>query len=336
MPSVSRLPLAISLASLLFLGAGCISFSAGGSGTGLDGGLFRSGDKGETWQQRIDVPATGGQVRTIGGVNIAAIVQDPSDPSALYLGTVENGMFYSYDGGATWQQSPQIARGRIASIAVDSSHKCTVYLTAENKLLKTDDCSRTWKVAYTDTRPERKTTSVLVDYFNPRIVWLSTDSGDVLKSEDGGTSWTSLHDFKSPVLKMAMHAGDSRRVLVATKNAGLWRTDDGGAGWRDLRDGYKQFSGTNDFTDMALGASEPNVVVMASKYGLVRSNDFGDSWFSVDLVTPPGSTVIYSVALDPKDANGLYYGTSTTFYRSPNGGGAEIAPEFADSDSAPG
>jgi photosystem II stability/assembly factor-like uncharacterized protein len=320
MRSISRLPLALALSSLVFLGAGCISFSAGGSGKGLDGGLFRSGDRGETWQQRIDVPATGGQQRSIGGVDIATIVQDPSDAAALYIGTTENGMFYSYDGGATWQQSAQIARGRIASIAVDPAHKCTVLLTAENKLLKTDDCSRSWKVAYTDARPERKTTAVLIDDFNPRIVWLSTDSGDVLKSEDGGTSWTSMNDFKNPVLKMAMHNADSRRLIVATKSSGLWRTNDGGATWQDLRDGYKQFSGAAEFTDMALGASDANVIVLASKYGLIRSNDFGDSWFGVDLVTPPGSTLIYSVGIDPKDANGLYYGTSTTFYRSPNGG----------------
>lgn len=315
-----RNPIAAIAAALLFAGAGCISFSGSGQPAGLDGGVFRSGDKGDTWEQRVAVLATGGQAKSIGGVNVTTVVQDPSDPNALYVGTSDNGMFYSYDGGASWQQPAQVSRGRVAAIAVDAKDKCTVYLTFENKLLKTDDCSRTWNVTYLDPRPDRKTSAALVDFFNPSVVWVATDSGDVLKSTDAGASWASMRNFNNPVLKMAMHAGDSRKLLVATKTAGIWRTDDSGGSWKDLREGYRDFSGSGDFSDMALGSSDANVVVMSSKYGLLRSADFGDTWESIDLLTPPGTTLIYSVAVDPKDANGIYYGTSTTFYRTPNGG----------------
>ena len=59
---------------------------------------------------------------------------------------------------------------------------------------------------------------------------------------------------------------------------------------------------------------------MASKYGLIRSKDGGASWEPLTLLTKAGSVEIDSLALDPKNANRLYYGTASTFYKSEDGG----------------
>ena len=159
-----------------------------------------------------------------------------------------------------------------------------------------------------------------IDSYNPRIVWLATTAGDVLKSTDAGLSWSSSHQFHDQVLALMVSGADTRRVFAATRGSGVWRTDDGGENWIDLSENYKEFSGSKDFKVMTQGVSDPQTVILATKFGLLRSTDFGDTWDKIDLLTPAGSTVIYSVAIDPKDPNMLYYGTATTFYRSPNGG----------------
>jgi photosystem II stability/assembly factor-like uncharacterized protein len=313
--------LVIIVGALLMFGAGCVSFQTDGTPSGgNDGGVFKTTDKGETWVQRVAIPTIDGSVKSIGGVNIVAIKQDPQDVKALYLGTIDHGMFYTYDGGNSWFQPSQLSRGKVASIAVDPKDKCTVYATSANKLLKSTDCSRTFDVVYVDTRAERKTTAVLVDHFDSNVVWTATDGGDVLKSMDAGKSWTSKQTFKSAVMKLMMSTDDSRRVFAGTQKSGVWRTQDAGENWEDLSERYREFGGAKDFFDMALGVSEPAVVVQASKYGLIRSKDNGDTWESIELLTPPKSSLIYSVALDPKDSNGIFYGTATTFFRSPNGG----------------
>ncbi len=313
--------LAILMGGLLLFGVGCVSFQTDGTPTGgNDGGVFKSSDKGEMWSQRVAVPTVDGQIRNIGGVNVVFLTQDPQDPNAIYAGTTDHGMFYSYDGGGSWFQPSQLSRGKVSSIAVDPKDKCTVYATSGNTLMKTTDCSRTWDVSYLDSRPERKTTFVLVDHFNSDIVWIATDGGDVLKSGDAGVSWTSMQTLKSPVMKLAMAVDDSRKVFAATQKSGIWRTVDGGENWEDLSEGYKEFSGAKDFVDLALGVSDPAVMVMASKYGLIRSTDSGNAWESIELLTPPKSALVYTVALDPKDVNTIYYGTATTFHRSTNGG----------------
>jgi len=315
-----KLALLPVLGGLLLLGVGCISFSSDGASTGADGGVFKSANKGDDWVQKVAVATTTDKQESIGGVNVVSLNQDPQDPNALYLGTAKSGMFYSYDGGDSWSRPAQLASGRVASIAVHPKDKCTIYVTSGNRLLKTEDCSRNWTVTYLDARTDRQTTVVKVDFFNPNTVWVSTDGGDVLKSNDAGRSWSNLQTFKSSVLQLKMVASDSRRIYAATKSNGVWRSDDGGENWLELSKNYREFNGAIEFSDMALGVSDPAVVIMASRYGVIRSRDFGDTWESVDLLTPPRSTIIYSVAVDPKDVNSIYYGTSTTFYRSPNGG----------------
>jgi hypothetical protein len=248
------------------------------------------------------------------------MIQDPQDANALYAGTAENGMWFTYDGGTSWYQPAQIKSGRVGSIAVDSKNKCVVYVTSGNRLLKTKDCSRTYESTYVDTRTERVMSTVLVDTFNPNIVWVGNDAGDVLKSDDAGVSWKPVVNLKSGVRRMAFMADDTRRVYIGTIEDGVWRTDDAGVNWINLRDKYKDFRDSKDFYDMAVGISDPKLVIISTKHGLLKSVDRGDTWTSMDLLTPDASALIYSVAIDPKDANNVYYGTSTTFYRSTNGG----------------
>ncbi len=311
-----------SLAGLLFIGVGCITVGTGSAGAGAaDGAVFKSVNKGDSWVQKAAVPTTTGQKASIGGVSVATIVQDPEDPNALYLGTNENGMFYSYDAGESWRQPSQVSGGRIASIAIHPRNKCVIYATAENKLLKSEDCSRTWSVPFLDSRTDKRTKAVAVDSYNPNVIWLGLNTGDLLKSSDNGNSWANVKNFNNDeIMKIMISPADTRRVYVAMKASGVWRSDDAGASWIDLSEKYKDFGGAREFGDLAIGVSDPRVLVLASRYGLIRSSDGGDTWEKIDLLTPPGSTLIYSVAVDPKDPNNLYYGTSTTFYRSANAG----------------
>lgn len=119
---------------------------------------------------------------------------------------------------------------------------------------------------------------------------------------------------------MVASPSDSRRLYVATKSAGVWRSDDSGATWKDLSKAYVKFAGAGEFGDIALGVSDPNIAILATKFGLLRSVDGGDTWDKIDLLTPAGTTQIYSLTVDPKDPNNSYYGTSTNFYRTVNGG----------------
>lgn len=316
-----RIVLALAAFSLLtFAGAGCISFSSNGLLGQSDGGIYKSADKADSFTQVTAIPSVSGQKLTFSATSIASLVQDPEDHNALYAGTTENGLLYTYDGAATWQQAPQITAGRIASVAVDSKNKCAIYIAVDNRLLKSVDCSRTWTEKFRDPRADKTVNAVVADFYNSQIVWIGNSAGEVLRSTDGGESWTSIQSFGSAVVKIVLNAADSRKIYVGTKNDGVWRSVDGGTTWRDLSLGYNQFQDGKTFYDMAVGGAQPNTIIIATGFGLLRSQNGGDSWEKMDLLTPPNSTVIYSVAIDPKDAGTIYYGTASTLYRTINAG----------------
>ena len=318
----TRSILAVAASALLFAGAGCVSVSSGGStgAQGSDGGIFKTTNRGDDRLQKVAIPSVSGTPRALNGVNVATIVQDPQDNSALYIGTSESGMFYSYDGGESWNQPAALTRGRIPGIAVHPKYKCTIYVAVENKLLKSEDCSRSWAVTYIDARADKLTTQVAIDQANPQVIWISNSAGDMLRSADGGASWTSIKNLGSGVIKLAMHSTDSRRMFAGTRSTGVWRSSDAGQTWLNMGEQYKDFGGSNEFYDMAQSASDANTLIIATKYGLLRTTDSGDTWKDIPLLTAPGSALIYSVAIDPRDASVIYYGTSTLFYRTPNGG----------------
>ena len=305
-------------ASLLLVGQGCIQITTGGSANQL-GGVFRSGDRGASWQPKSSI-ASVGQARSFSGSNVTAIAFDPSDHKTIYAGT-DAGLLYSLDRGDAWQGATTLGAVPIAAVAVSPNDKCVVFAATGGKVMRTGDCARTWDNVYFDPRGATRITSVKVDHFNPQLVYASTSQGDLLKSTDSGSSWSPIHRFDNLIRQIVMTAADSRVMYVVTQNKGLWKTTDAGATWTDLSPGLGAFAGALDNMIVVEDVARGNSLVAASNYGLLRTIDGGATWKALTLLTPPGSTVIYSLAVSPKDSNYLVYGTVNTLYRSADGGG---------------
>jgi len=310
--------LALAAASLLLVGQGCIQITGTPGAKGVDGGVFRSGDRGTTWASKSAV-ATVGAAKSFAGQNVTAIVFDPSDRKAVYAGT-EAGLFFSYDGGESWQGATALGGVNVTAVAVSPSEKCTTYVGTGNRVMRTRDCARSWENVYFDPRPDARVTSVLIDHFNSAVVFAATNKGDFLKSADGGASWSPIHRFEAEVRQVLMSAADSRVMYAVTKTKGLWKTGDGGATWTDLSPGMGEFSGALDNMILAEDVARGSSLIAASNYGLLRTVDGGTTWQPLTLLTPPGSTVIYSLAVSPKDSSFIAYGTINTLYRSIDAG----------------
>ncbi len=309
----------IILAGLVLVGPGCISFGGGGgSAGGNDGGVFKSADKAENWQQKVAVAAV--KPGSLAGVDVVTIVFDPKDSKTVYLGTAANGLFYSTDAAESWFQVPTLAVGRVSAIAVDTKDKCNVYASSGNKIFKTSDCTRTWQNVYVDTRADQSVTAMEVDSYNPSILYAGLSGGDMLKSTDAGASWSVIKRFENEIKKILVNFYDTRILYVGTAKKGVWKTTDGGANWTDLSEKLEQFDDAFDFKNLALDFSKRDNLILASRYGLLRTTDGGSSWQAIELLTPPGSVDIYSLALNPDNGSEIYYGTSSTLYKTNDGG----------------
>lgn len=322
------------LASLTLGGASCISFTSS-TETGPMG-MFRSVDKGEKWTQASVYPTSQG-VKSLSGVKAYRIFEDPSDNNAWYLGTRESGLFYTYNNGDTWQSVPFFSGKFIYALAVDPKDKCTIYASDGSHVYKTDDCTRNWTQVFFEERPGERFVSLDVDP-NDGTIWGAEIGGDVVVSHDNGRSWTVVKRFAFKLQDLVVDKSMPGRVYVASQRDGLYRSDDGGMNWTDLRKSMENFKDSKTFYRLQLNPAQQNSLFWICKYGILRSDDAGATWTELKLLTPPGSVVIYSFALNTKDQNEIYYtGTilgekdahvRSTFYKSVDSGATWVTKKL--------
>lgn len=315
------------LMALAFTGASCITRSSSTMGPK---GVFKSLDKGDSWEAASALPTAEG-VGSIANINMYRLFDDPSDSDAYYLGSRGQGLFFTYDRGRSWQivDDPAVADKFIYGLVVDPENKCIIYATDGAHIYKTEDCSRSWELMFTEQRIDQYFTALAIERNSGAIYGLQY-GGDLLKSSDQGKSWQVIKRF-------SMHSKDITddprmpgRLYVATEGNGLYRSDDEGANWINLNEDLAEFDDSKRFYRLVLNPSQDDSLFWISKYGILRSDDAGNSWTDLKLLTPPGSVSIFAFAVNPKNQEELYYtGTilddknqpvKSTFYKSTDGG----------------
>ncbi len=315
------------LLSTVLMGASCVSFTGGSTAGPM--GVFMSADGGENWVQKNTLVTAQG-AKSLAGAKVYKIFTDPSDSKALYMGTRGQGLYYSYDSGATWLTSPFMDKKFIYALTVDPKDKCTIYVSDGQHIYKTTDCQRTWQLLFTEERPDQRFVALASDYSDSKIVYGAQIGGDIFRSKDGGISWRIIKNFNFELRDLVMDKFNTQRLYAASYSNGLYRTDDAGATWVEANSGFANFSGSSYFYRLVLNPTEKNSLFWISKYGILKSSDAGATWSELKLLTPPGSVNIYGFAINPKNLSEIYYtGTilndsnknvRSTLYKSVDGG----------------
>jgi len=290
-----------------------------GNNTVSTAGVFKSGDKGENWQSKNLFLHSGG-LGSISGISVLDLIFDPQDSKAIYLTSEEKGLFYSYDSAQSWQKAEGLGTGTINSVAIDPQNKCVIYATFSNTIRKSVDCNRSWREVYVDTRKDKALTALAIDPYNNSLVYAGNTAGDILKSVDGAATWQVINRLDNRVVKILIDSTDSRIIYVATQKKGIFKSLDAGYNWFDLSEGLKKYSAALEYKDLIFNPSQPNSLLLAAKYGLLKTEDGGETWQDIKLITPVASTDIYAIAINPKDNKEIYYATASTFYKSVDGG----------------
>ncbi len=316
-----RIKIIIPFIIIIFLTSGCITLKSSNQQAGaIDGGIFKSINKGDIWSQAVLIPTTSGKPNSIATLSVNSLVMDPSDHRAIYYGSVGNGLYYTYDGARNWFPTPGLGKGTIKDIAIDPESKCIIYAAIGNKLLKSTDCNRTWSQMYYDSDLRVSVNNIAVDHYNSEVVYIGTSRGEIIKSYDRGVSWTTLYRMQDPILRIVIAPDDSRSMFVGTKNKGVFRSSDNGVSWTNLSDNLKEFKAGKKFKDLAFSQAQPGLIYLATGYGLLKSEDRGDNWQAIELIPPSQKATINAIAVSPQEPKEIYYVTNTTFYRSLDGG----------------
>src|SRR6056297_444060 len=162
----------------LFLGGCSIDIKSKGGG-GNDGGVYISPNRGDVWKQMVAVSNISSKQENIGFVNVNNLEIDPSDSSAVYLASEDFGLYYTYNITKGWHEVEKLGDSNIVDLEVDPQEKCTIYAALDNKIMRTQDCSRSWQQIYLVPNQEFTITDIAVDHFNNSHIYIANSAGDL-------------------------------------------------------------------------------------------------------------------------------------------------------------
>ncbi len=279
------------------------------------GGLFKSTDGGETWNEnnfgmasfKIDDPNRQGYY---------AFAIAPSNHKTLYLGLYGVGIYRSTDGANTWRPVNGInltmRKKPITSLLINPKDEHKVYVATENGIYLTTDGGKHWRDFSRGliTRQIRSLAitadgKLLCGSLGYGIYWYNPEEKrwEQLNAFDNfGTLWPiwdnrPLYQYTS----LLFHPKNPSIIYIGTFPAGIYKSTDGGKTWYERNVGW-----TNDgvFT-LVFHPKNPNTIYAGTYNGLNISTDRGAHWKMWDKGWP-GEQWVFSIDFDPRNPDIMY------------------------------
>jgi photosystem II stability/assembly factor-like uncharacterized protein len=242
------------------------------------GHLHRSLDGGHTWTTMGD----------LGSVN--SLCMPPADPLRIYVGTSDQGVFWSEDGGNTWANFPDRYPSKIFGLAVAPEDPSFLVAGTSDGAALSHDSARTWQRL--DLPGSRGIAAIAFGTSPPFDCYAGTRYG-VYRSADRGETWERFDRGLRHSRAMAITL-DQGGLFAGTDGGGLYRRRSHQAAWLPVSN-LPAPLGSID----GIEASEGTLLV-GTPAGLYRSENGGASWQCIgDFDLEP----VWSIAIDRREAS---------------------------------
>lgn len=205
----------------------------------------------------------------------------------------------------------------IISLALNATLFASVASDDAGNVFTDSETRSVWSVLGPDGGDAR---AIAVDPRNPDKLYVTTMDGQIHVTTDAGKSWRLLASFGKSLLTLDQLFVDSRdsNVIYASGHrgklaGGFYKSTDGGVNWKESKDLREQA-----IHAMTQAKADPNMIYVGTKDGVWVSKDSGEDFKRVESGTMPLD--INSVAVDPKNNNTLYAGTTWRPYKSTDNG----------------
>ena len=231
--------------------------------------------------------------RIIDWRHVHGVGLDPTDNSILYIAT--HGDFYQSISGAPPVKVDKVRADYMAFNAPPvpgvplyaSGHPSTGGNTG---LIKSNDGGITWEHVSNVIEPPVDFHAMAISKQNPETI-IGFDSGarGLFKTVDAGQTWETLEPPEY-ISALAISPDDSELIFAGTGN-GIFKSDDGGKTWIHL-DTYQKLAVFALAFD-----NEGKLFASVKTFGIVQSDDFGDSWENFESV----DLTVTSIAADSQN-----------------------------------
>lgn len=191
-------------------------------------------------------------------------------------------------------------------------------------IYRSDDAGRTWTKldGIPTTREGVNIAAIAIDPRNPKVMYASGSGIAVIKSVDGGETWTRIAAGlpSDSTEAFAIDAQDSSKLYVWTLGAGLYRSKDAGASWQKVDGGPRGL----DIRSL-VSLNEPTGMGGLWLYagidvGVVRSPDCFCGWDRLANQGLPVNERVNSLAADPENPPVLYAGLAEGIFKTEDAG----------------
>lgn len=230
-----------------------------------------------------------------GGHHIDSIMIDPtqSDTVFAYSNTGvgwESVLYKSINGGTSWSAIDLRLQSmeEISALLVDRGNPGRVFVGTTDRLLRSDDRGRHWKVLAT------KGFGLLTKGGDAGDRLFAARLDGVYSSDDAGESWTHRAiglppDAVTRVLAVSPHDSQVVFVGLGLVNMVIFKTTDGGDTWIPSSSGVDT---TESIRSLAFDARDPNIMYAGMQDSVYVSRNGGRSWRRFTQTAPQGAVQI--------------------------------------------
>lgn len=238
----------------------------------------------------------------LANVNVTSIATDPQIPEIIYLGTTDNGVYKSINGGETWQS---ISDGlpistTIKHIVIDPLQTNNLFISTNqlSNIYSSENSGESWTARSGLPMP---VIGLAINPVTPTTLYAGTMAfelirGRIYRSNDSGTTWTNISPVDTyygaqsfiilPGIPQTIYAGGYGKVYKSTDNSESWQ--------ELLANAYA--------IDMAVSPEDENTLYLTGKF---VTHNGGASWESMGGGGLPDKDM-YRIIVDPIMSQFLY------------------------------
>ena len=211
-------------------------------------------------------------------------------------------------------------------IAVDPTSPSTIFVVVGDDedgifggVFRSSDAGTSWSRIY-GINPGAGAPGLLpqpvalaIDPRPPTSLYLALYGGGVVRSMDGGHSWSSGHEPQAQLSSLAIDPAAPATLYAGSYSGVLFQTSDGGDHWMPVTGGPPTGVSIN-----AIALAAPATIYTGGGIGVFRSVDRGQAWTRLTLGIRSLSTS--SIAVDPTNSSTIYTALGGAIAKTTDGG----------------
>jgi len=284
---------------------------------GNDGGVFRSVDGGQTWQDRnlglstlqLYMMASHPTNRDTVIAGSSGVFYDHLNPDVAYTVLFWQTLYKSLDGGIIFQTrlGKDFDRYMEGFFLIHPTKPNWLYCAKDKRVIRSEDGGTSWTPISAELT-KWSFYSMDQSHANPNIMILASrgvnrDNSQVMVSTDEGYNWYEVTDNipgeQRFITKVVAHPTDENTMFVVRSGYGsgkIYRSQDKGNTWEDITNGLPDIP----HSDLFIDPLNPNHYYTANDFGVYASVNGGLSWLRLGK----GMPFVVAIDLDYFDYGG--------------------------------